>query len=160
MQAMDRMRKIQVGRLYPALSPGEERLLSVVMEQEDGITVSALAERMDMPMSAVSRTMRGLENRNLILRQIMPEDRRNIIVTITPAGRASCEELHARLHAFFRETLSSFDPDEFDSLIGNWNRLMDKVELTLERQLALQKAADAAENQIITETEIKTEEAE
>ena len=136
MRAMDRMRKIQIGRLYPELSPQEEHLLTIVMDRPDGITVSALSRELGQPMSAVSRMMRNLEARSLIERRIMPQDRRSIIVSITPEGRSSCEELHACLHRFFLEMLGTFDPGEFDQLMGNWTALMDRMESALERQLA------------------------
>ena len=135
MQAMDRMRRIQISQIYPQLSAGEEHLLSVVITRDEGITVSALAEEMHMPMSAVSRMMRSMEERNLIERRIQPQDRRSIIVTVTEEGRKSCEELHARLHRFFMEMLSSFDPDEFDAVLGTLNAIMNRMETVLEKQM-------------------------
>lgn len=136
MQAMDRMRRIQIGQIYPQLSAGEEHLLSVIITKDEGMTVSALAEEMKMPMSAVSRMMRSMEERDLIERRIQPQDRRSIIVTVTEKGRRCCEELHARLHRFFLEMLSAFDPDEFDVMLGSWNALMNRMETVLEKQMA------------------------
>lgn len=136
MQAMDRMRKIQIGRLYPALTPAEIHLLSVVMDSSEGLTVSALSERMDVPMSAVSRMMRSMEERSLIERKIMPQDRRSILVTITPDGRKACDELYECLHGFFAELIEVFEPDEFDIIMEHWHILMDRMELVLNRQLA------------------------
>ena len=135
MQAMDRMRKIQIGRLYPALSPSEIHLLSIVIDSTEGLTVSAISERMDAPMSAVSRMMRSMEERSLIERKIMPQDRRSILVTITPEGRKACDELYECLHGFFAELIEVFEPDEFDVIMEHLHILMDRMELVLNRRL-------------------------
>ena len=148
MQAMDRMRRIQIGQIYPQLSAGEEHLLSVLITREEGITVSALAEELHMTMSAVSRLMRSMEERNLIERRIQPQDRRSIIVTVTDEGRKSCEELHARLHHFFMEMLATFDPDEFDAVLGTWNAIMNRMETVLAKQTAEIKEIREKEEQI------------
>ena len=136
MQAMDRMRRIRLYELHPSLSPAEGQLLTIIAQQKEGLTVSALAKALDMPMPAVSRMMKNLEQRNLLERRILPQDRRSILVTITPEGEECTEEFLTRLHRFFHELLQAVDPHDFDKLMQVLNNVMDQMEIVLERQLA------------------------
>lgn len=136
---MVRQKRIQVFRLYPDLSPGEAHLLSVAAEYPEGIKVSALAEKMELPMPAVSRLMRGMEEDDLIRRSILPRDRRNIIVTVTKKGLAVHEELMSRFHVFFQELLAAFSPEELERMLERWNGLMDRMELLVAQQAARPK---------------------
>lgn len=139
MQAMDRMKRIRIFDLHPGINPGEGQLLSIVASQEQGISVSALARQLEMPMPAVSRMMRHMEDRGLIDRRILPQDRRSILVTVTPEGKATAEDFLDRMHMFFQELLSGIEPEEFDIMMATWNRMMDRMENTLKNQLAMQQ---------------------
>lgn len=143
---MNRLRKIQIFQLYPELTQGEAQLLTVVACRQDGITVSALAKQLDMPAPAVSRMMRGMESKGLIQRDILPRDRRNIIVTATPKGKEACNELKERFHCFFSELLKTVPSEDFDKLIENWNKLMDRMEVLLQQQTALQENSSIKED--------------
>ena len=134
LQTMGRLKKIHLWQLYPALSPGEGQLLCELLTN-DGVTVSALAETLGVPMPAVSRMLRDLEADGLITRQILPQDRRSIIVTITPEGRAVCGEMQARFHLFFRELTAPVSPESFDQLISGMNNMLDRMEDLLQKQI-------------------------
>jgi len=54
----------------------------------DSAAPSDLAEKFNVTSSRIANTLKALERKGLILRDINPDDRRGIIVTITPAGRA------------------------------------------------------------------------
>lgn len=61
----------------------------------DGLTVSQLAKCANQPLPAVSRTLRQLEERGLIERQVDPADRRRVFVRLSEQGehdRKQCED--------------------------------------------------------------------
>ena len=128
---MDRMKKMPILRLYPNLSPPEVHLMACVMQEPDGRTVSSLTKAMDMPMSAVSRLMRGMEERGLIARSILPQDRRSVLVRVTPEGERLLDEFQVNFHAFFEEMIHVGDPGRFDQAIEGWNQLLDRMEALL-----------------------------
>ena len=61
-----------------------------------GVYVSALAGRMRVSPPAVSRMLRGLEQRGLVDRAVDRADRRNTYVMLTPAGEAARADTIAR----------------------------------------------------------------
>ena len=128
---MERMKKMPILRLYPNLSPPEVHLMACVMQEPDGRTVSSLTKAMDMPMSAVSRLMRGMEERGLIARSILPQDRRSVLVRVTPEGERLLDEFQVNFHAFFEEMIHVEDPGRFDQTIQGWNQLLDRMEALL-----------------------------
>ena len=137
MQAMDRMRKIRLNLLFPELSTADGHLLGILLAHEGGMTVSELAQELDLPMPAVSRGMRSLEERGLIVRTIRPEDRRHIIVRITETGRQTMDRFYACYHAFFTELMTppaGAEAMPFEEILTNWNTLMDRMELLLRQQ--------------------------
>ena len=145
LRLMDRMKKIHIYELNPELSPAEGQLLVVLSRKDEGVTVSELAKKTEVPMPAISRMMKPLEERHLIVRSISPSDRRSIIVTLTKEGQDTVNHLLGNLHHFFSEAMESFDPDDFDKMICLCNEMMEKMEIVLEKQLAqMQAEGDAS----------------
>ena len=140
LRLMDRMKKIHIYELNPELSPAEGQLLVVLSRKDEGVTVSELAKKTEVPMPAISRMMKPLEERHLIVRSISPSDRRSIIVTLTKEGQDTVNHLLGNLHHFFSEVMESFDPDDFDKMICLCNEMMEKMEIVLEKQLAQTQA--------------------
>ena len=135
MQTMERMRKIHIYDLHPGINPADVRLMEIVDRHEGGVTVSALAQELDMPMPAVSRMMRSLEEHGLITRQTQPQDRRRVSVHITPDGRRVYIECLSRMDRFLDELMQTIDPIRFDDALGFCNEIMDNMELVLARQI-------------------------
>ena len=128
---MDRIKKMPIMRLYSKLSPPEVHLLACVLGEPDGRTVSSLTKALDMPMPAVSRLMRGMEERGLITRSILPQDRRSVLVRVTPEGEHLLDEFQNSFHSFFEEVVHGDDSMQFDRAIEGWNQILDRMELLL-----------------------------
>ncbi|MDE7288271.1 MAG: MarR family transcriptional regulator, partial [Oscillospiraceae bacterium] len=60
--------------------------LNIIMDGKDGITVSEIASELDVTPPAVSRSLKSLESRGLILRETDLLNRRNTIVRLTKSG--------------------------------------------------------------------------
>ena len=133
MRTMERQKRFQINRIYPGLSSGEAQLLGTLDRYPEGITVSALAEELGMPMPAVSRMMRGMESKGLIERKVRPADRRNVIVTITAKGKAVGETIRRRLHQMFAEALSAVGQEDIERMLAIWNMIMDRMEALIEQ---------------------------
>lgn len=143
LRAMDRIKKMPISRLYSKLTPPEVHLMACVLREKDGRTVSAITKAMNMPMSAVSRLMRGMEERGLISRSILPQDRRSVLVRVTPEGEQLLDEFQMSFHAFFEEVVHGDGTQQYDLAIEGWNQLLDRMEmLLLQRPEPEEKAED------------------
>ena len=64
-----------------------------------------------------------LEGRGWVVRRPNPDDRRGILVEITPAGRATADDMLAGVRSVEAKTMSRLTPAERRHLL----RLLDKV---------------------------------
>ena len=94
--AVDRMTKIVKhldrvsGRTVAAfgLNTGEFKcLLKLHSREEEEITAGELADILDLSTGAMTNRLDGLEEAGYLTRTRDPEDRRSVLVDVTPAGR-------------------------------------------------------------------------
>ena len=74
---------------------------------------------------AVSRMLRGLEQRGLVDRAVDRIDRRNTYVMLTPAGEAARADTIRELDGYTRRVLERMGREDMETLIRLWNRLAD-----------------------------------
>lgn len=70
------------------LHPGQDVLLWVLSQAEDGMTISALADRLGVESPTATRSLKRMEHTGLFRRDPVPSDRRQVRITLTPQGRA------------------------------------------------------------------------
>lgn len=97
------------------LSVPEWRVM-VHLSQESEVSVREIEARVDMEKSKVSRAASRLEEQGLLCKQVNPEDRRLVSLSLTPAGKAVMDRLlplanqfQAELQALLRSDLEGFD---------------------------------------------------
>jgi len=71
-----------LGLTYP------QYLALLVLWERDGVTVSELGERLFLDSGTLTPLLKRLESMDLLRRQRSPEDERQVIVSLTAAGRA------------------------------------------------------------------------
>ncbi len=72
--------------------------------------IRELVERLGTSPSRMSRILADLEQKGFLVRAIEPQDRRNIIVGLTPKGIAYTAKLEERFVGIHREILEGIDP--------------------------------------------------
>lgn len=72
----------EIGLTFP------QYLAMLALWEEDGITVKALAERMELESPTVTPIVKRLEKLKLITRRRNPKDERQLILELTPRGHA------------------------------------------------------------------------
>lgn len=72
----------EIGLTYP------QYIVMLVLWEGDGLTVKALAERLNQDSGSVTPVVKRLEAEGLVLRKRDPRDERNLALTLTPQGRA------------------------------------------------------------------------
>lgn len=68
------------------ISHSEFCLLNIIRDGKDGITVSEIAAELDVTPPAVSRSLKSLESRGLVIRETDLLNRRNTMVRLTESG--------------------------------------------------------------------------
>ena len=76
----------EFGVTYP------QYLVLLLLWEQDGVTVKALGERLDLDSGTLTPLLRRLEARGLVTRTRSAEDERELVVGLTAAGR----RLHAK----------------------------------------------------------------
>lgn len=98
----------------------------VLIELEVGshMSVSDLAQRLDLDRSTVSRTVDALVSMGLVLRREDPSDRRLKKLELTPKGRETTEDLQLKNDAYFGRILG-------DIPSGRWVEVAQAFELVV-----------------------------
>lgn len=88
-------------------------------------TMSAIASQLHVTLATVTTAINKLERKGYVERQRNPEDRRQVLVSLTGAGRRAC-----RVHDMFHEkmvarALSTMDDVQTDALMSALEHLVD-----------------------------------
>jgi len=86
--------------------------LAVIDGAGEPLTPSQVSDRMLIASATMTATLDLLEQRGWIRRVPNPADRRSILVEITPAGRATTDQLLPGIRTLERGILSALTPDE------------------------------------------------
>jgi DNA-binding MarR family transcriptional regulator len=89
------------------LSPSARQVLAVVEGAGQPLEPSVIAERVLITTGSMTSLLDTLEKRGLIQRMAHPNDRRKLLVDITPAAQAILDELLPSLHARERDVISN-----------------------------------------------------
>ena len=87
-RAVHQFKKLNVSDLIPGLSSSEFSVMGAILQMgENGkITSSELAAKTKTLPPAVSRTLRGLEEKGYVERSVDKKDRRNTYISLTEKG--------------------------------------------------------------------------
>ena len=141
--AMNQLRKIHIGDLFPDMTKADCMTLMAInhynrAKKNEILTVSELAEKIHTKTSAVSRTLKGLEEQGLIVRTVNQADRRNTYVTLSEHGKDTCVEIEHTMSEFAEAVLSRMNRDDLKHLIAYLNELhqvaIEEIELRKNRK--------------------------
>ena len=89
------------------LSPSGRQILAIVEGAGEPLEPSVIAERLLITTGSVTSLLDNLEKRGLIRRLPHPQDRRKLLIDITPAAQTIIDELLPSLHARERDVMSA-----------------------------------------------------
>lgn len=107
------------------------RVLAVLAESDE-MGVVDLATAALSPQPTVTHALRRLEERELVRRTSGPEDRRQRLASITPAGRRLAGRLIAEATRLEAEALA--EAGDLTELVGQLRKLTDTVDAHLRRR--------------------------
>ena len=83
--------------------------LLMMLNQYPGTPPAELAQRLGLDRSRTSRAITSLQAKKLITRQAMPGDRRQAVLSLTPAGQALHDDLFPQVKALNQALLAGLD---------------------------------------------------
>ena len=89
------------------LSPSARDVLAVVEGADQPLEPSVIADRLVVTTGSMTSLLDNLEKRGLVRRLPHPDDRRKLLIDITPDARAIVDELLPSLHARERDVMSA-----------------------------------------------------
>jgi DNA-binding MarR family transcriptional regulator len=99
------------------LRPDEYAAYSVVFES-DGITMSAMARELGMPVTTAADYVRAMQARGHLRRDTHPTDSRSYVLALTPDGRRAHRKASAAFQRAHQALLVAIAPRDEDSLRG------------------------------------------
>lgn len=86
------------------------------LSQTDGLTPTALAEQLGLRLPTLSESLKKLEERGLVARVPVPENKKSSYITLTDAGREEARRLAGKAAAFAETFFSPLTQEEKTSL--------------------------------------------
>jgi DNA-binding MarR family transcriptional regulator len=107
-------------------------LISIAQEQnEKGVGINHIAERHHYSAPFVTIAVNKLVAANLVEKRSNPDDRRRVLLTITPKARALLNRLAAVQRPVNDTLFSSLSPSDFDRLRKKMRELVDTADQAL-----------------------------
>jgi DNA-binding MarR family transcriptional regulator len=103
-------------RLCKDLAPGNvsfpQFFLLTYLDQKEVLTMSAIAQKMGHTTAAASGLVARLENLSYVVRSSAPEDRRKVMVCITPKGSALVRRIRQDMVGNLMKIMAHLSPEE------------------------------------------------
>lgn len=105
----------------------EQEVILRELTQSDGFNQAELAKRVGQDRNNLSRTLRLLEDRGLITRDVRGDDKRNSEVRITPTGRKLHAQAFEAIETYWAILFEGFTQSEISEITSNLDRLSNNL---------------------------------
>ena len=123
------MQRCFVLRLSKQLAPGNvsfsQFFLLAYLDQKEVLTMSAIAQKMGHTTAAASGLVARLENLGYVVRSIARDDRRKVMVCITPKGSALVRRIREEMVGNLMKILEHLTPDEQKAWLQIYSKIYD-----------------------------------
>lgn len=110
------------------LTEGRFVLLFLLHSASDALAPHELASRAGVTRATITGLLDGLERGGLISRHATPQDRRMLMIQLTPNGKKIAEELFAEHTRWITTLFSELSHDERQTLSGLLRRIWSKTD--------------------------------
>lgn len=113
-------------------------------EDSEGIYVSEIARNLKISTPAVSKMLKGLEEKKYIERKTDQKDRRNTIVLVTERGKKARKRVFDEMDVFLKQTIEQLGEENTRELV----RLLERyTEIVREESMKLKKKMQEERNE-------------
>ena len=127
-QRFSLLMKLGRPRLYGSFTKGEMRVLSYLYQQEEPVQPGELCQILDASSARVAAVLKRLESKGQIERRMDTDDRRKILVYITPAGHGLVEDRRGEMHKYIAEIIDRLGEDDAREGLRILARILDIAE--------------------------------
>lgn len=122
--AVSKMYNEEAGRKGSTMATGFA-LLNI--DPEEGTPSTSLGPKMGMEATSLSRTLRTMEDKGLIVRKKNPEDGRSVLITLTEFGREMREFSKDVVLQFDEAVKKNISEEELETFMKVANTILDLV---------------------------------
>ena len=111
------------------LSMPEYSLMCQLESDDKNTDLTSIREYLAVTKASVSQMLASLEKRGLLVREIDPDNRRNLIVTLTPEGAERLQYKEAQVEQRLKGLLSDLgetDAQNFITLVNKMNTILSE----------------------------------
>jgi DNA-binding MarR family transcriptional regulator len=123
------MQRCFVLHLCKELAPGNvsfpQFFLLAYLDQKEVLTMSAIAKKMGHTTAAASGLVARLENLGYVVRSSAREDRRKVMVCITPKGSTLVRRIREEMVGNLVKILQHLEPDEQKAWLHIYSKIYD-----------------------------------
>jgi DNA-binding MarR family transcriptional regulator len=123
------MQRCFVLHLCKELAPGNvsfpQFFLLAYLDQKEVLTMSAIAQKMGHTTAAASGLVARLENLGYVVRSVARDDRRKVMVCITPKGSALVRRIREEMVGNLMKILEHLTPDEQKAWLQIYSKIYD-----------------------------------
>ena len=88
-----------------------------IIEKHAGASLSLLARHIASGLPSASKLVDGLVERGLVARETAPDDRRRVLLSLTPQGRTMLETFHQEAVTYLASHLESLTDGEHQAIL-------------------------------------------
>jgi DNA-binding MarR family transcriptional regulator len=123
------MQRCFVLHLCKELAPGNvsfpQFFLLAYLDQKEVLTMSAIAQKMGHTTAAASGLVARLENLGYVMRSVARDDRRKVMVCITPKGSALVRRIREEMVGNLMKILEHLTPEEQKAWLQIYSKIYD-----------------------------------
>ena len=123
------MQRCFVLHLCKELAPGNvsfpQFFLLAYLDQKEVLTMTAIAQKMGHTIAAASGLVARLENLGYVVRSIARDDRRKVMVCITPKGSALVRRIREEMVSNLMKIMEYLSPEEQKAWIHIYGKIYD-----------------------------------
>src|SRR6202043_1878327 len=123
------MQRCFVLHLCKELAPGNvsfpQFFLLAYLDQKEVLTMTAIAQKMGHTTAAASGLVARLENLGYLVRSVAREDRRKVMVCITPKGSALVRRIREEMVVILLKFVQYLAPDEQKAWLHIYSKIYD-----------------------------------
>jgi DNA-binding MarR family transcriptional regulator len=123
------MQRCFVLHLCKELAPGNvsfpQFFLLAYLDRKEVLTMSAIAQKMGHTTAAASGLVARLENLGYVMRSVARDDRRKVMVCITPKGSALVRRIREEMVGNLMKILNHLTPDEQKAWLQIYSKIYD-----------------------------------
>ena len=118
-KGMMKFRKFHHPKLSDDISRMEGSIIFWLVKSENkSVNVSELAEGLHVSMQSISRTLKSLENKGYIVREVDSDNRRNTLIKLSKKGNELVEKKKKDVEGYFERVFSHFTEEELQQYLN------------------------------------------